>query len=91
MRPIEPESVFGQRKSNKQYYRFRHFGKDLITTDSAIFPIAFNLGKMHNKGKSTPKNSQKSSDLLKFTPLVVIIIRNHKIYQAGTTNLKLAA
>ena len=91
MRPIEPESVFGQGKSNKQYYRFRHFGKNLITMDFAIFAIAFNLGKMHNKGISTPKNSQKLPDLLKFTLLVVIVTRNHKVFHHETTNLKLAA
>jgi hypothetical protein len=91
MRPIEPESVFGQGKSNKQYCRFRHFGKDLITMDFAIFAIAFNLGKMYNKGKITPKNSLKSPDLLKITLPVVIFTRNHKIYHHDTTNLKLAA
>jgi hypothetical protein len=26
-RPIEPETVFGQSKSNKGYSRFRHFNK----------------------------------------------------------------
>ncbi len=90
-RPIEPESVFGQGKSNKQYYRFRHFGKDLITMDFAIFAIAFNMGKMYNKGKITPKNSQKSADLLKINLLVLIFIQNHTINHAETTNLKLAA
>jgi hypothetical protein len=38
-----------------------------------------------------PKNSQKSPDLLKITLLVLIFIRNHKIYQAAIPNLKLAA
>jgi hypothetical protein len=90
MRPIEPESVFGQGKANKQYCRFRHFDKDLITMDFAIFAIAFNLGKMHNNGRFTPKNSPKSPDLLKITLPVVIFIRNHKIYHAGTLNLRLA-
>jgi hypothetical protein len=32
----------------------RHFGKDLITMDFAIFAIAFNLGKLPAKGKNTP-------------------------------------
>ncbi|MCO5269913.1 MAG: transposase [Brumimicrobium sp.] len=90
-RPIEPESVFGQGKSNKQYYRFRHFGKDLITMDFAIFAIAFNIGKMYKKGKITPKNSQKSADLLKINLVVLIFTQNHKINHAGTTNPKLAA
>lgn len=90
-RPIEPESVFGQGKSNKQYYRFRHFGKDLIMMDFAIFAIAFNIGKIYDKGKITPKNSQKSVDLLKINLLILIFTQNHKITQAETTNPKLAA
>ncbi len=35
-RPIEPESVFGQIKSNKHYNRFRHFNKDKVLMDFAI-------------------------------------------------------
>lgn len=49
-RPIEPEAVFGQMKFNKQYNRFRHFGKTNIMMDFALFAIAFNIGKMHAKG-----------------------------------------
>jgi transposase len=49
-RPIEPESVFGQTKSNKHYNRFRHFKKDKVLMDFAIFAIAFNIGKLHLKG-----------------------------------------
>ncbi len=49
-RPIEPESVFGQMKSNKHYNRFRHFKKDKVLMDFAIFAIAFNIGKLHLKG-----------------------------------------
>ena len=49
-RPIEPESVFGQTKSNKHYNRYRHFKKDKVLMDFAIFAIAFNIGKLHLKG-----------------------------------------
>jgi hypothetical protein len=59
--------------------------------DFAIFAIAFNLGKMHKKGKITPKNSPKSPDLLKITLLVVIFTRNHKNYHDNTIKLRLAA
>lgn len=56
-RPVEPEAVFGQMKSNKSYHRFRHFGKDKVEMDFAIFAIAFNLLKLHRitvkKGKNT--------------------------------------
>jgi hypothetical protein len=47
-RATEPESVFGQTKYNKHYDRFRHFGKDGVTTDFAIFAVAFNIGKLYN-------------------------------------------
>jgi len=63
-RPIEPEAVFGQTKSNKQYNRFRHFDKDKVMMDFAIFAIAFNLLKMNRKAecivKKTDKYRQKS-------------------------------
>jgi hypothetical protein len=59
--------------------------------DFAIFAIAFNLGKMHKKGKITPKNSPKSTDLLKITILVVILTGNHKNYHDNTIKLRLAA
>jgi hypothetical protein len=39
-RSIEPEAVFGQTKYNKQYNQFRHFGKNLVKMDFAIFAIA---------------------------------------------------
>lgn len=58
-RPIEPEAVFGQTKSNKQYNRFRHFNKDKVMMDFAIFAIAFNLGKMHRKSEGIVKNTDK--------------------------------
>ena len=68
-RPIEPEAVFGQMKANKNYKRFRHFGKDKISMDFAIFAIAFNIGKMWNinkKRKNTSKNQSKYLLILLF-------------------------
>jgi hypothetical protein len=61
MRPVEPESVFAQGKSNKQYNRFRYFStnNDKVMMAFAIFAIAFNIGKLHNKGKNMSKNGQK--------------------------------
>ena len=59
-RPIEPEAVFGQTKANKQYNRFRHFGLDKVKMDFAIFAIAFNIGKLYNKSRNTPKKQQKA-------------------------------
>jgi transposase len=57
-RPIEPEAVFGQTKFNRQYKRFRHFGKDKITMDFAIFAIAFNIGKLWGYEQKPKKMKQ---------------------------------
>lgn len=59
-RPIEPEAVFGQMKSNKSYHRFRHVGKDKAAMDFAIFAIAFNLLKMHRIAVKKDKNTRKT-------------------------------
>jgi hypothetical protein len=69
-RPIEPEAVFGQTKSNKHYNRFRHFDKDKVMMDFAIFAIAFNLGKMYRKTQNINKNTPKP---VKQTQLCVLI------------------
>ncbi|MDR1552223.1 MAG: IS1182 family transposase [Prevotellaceae bacterium] len=94
-RPIEPESVFGQGKSNKNYFRFRHFGKELITMDFAVFAIAFNIGKLYNKGKITPKNRQKLPVLSEIVVFAVVFYEKYKILLQKenyyTQNLKLAA
>jgi transposase len=73
-RPIEPESVFGQTKANKHYYRFRHFGLDKVKMDFAIFAIAFNIGKLYNKNRNISENQQKLPDLAKISPIGVIIL-----------------
>lgn len=62
-RPIEPESVFGQSKSNKGYNRFRHFDDkepEKVMMDFAIFAIAFNILKMYRKSKNKGKNPSES-------------------------------
>jgi hypothetical protein len=94
-RPIEPEAVFGQSKSNKQYFRFRHFGKDMITMDFTIFAIAFNLGKLLAKGKNMPQNRRKSSLL---SEILVLVVVGYAKYESSlrqeyfySENLKLAA
>ena len=60
-RSIEPEPVFGQMKYNKNYKRFRHTGKKMVTMDFAIFAIAFNIGKMWNGCQKRKKNDKNSS------------------------------
>lgn len=61
-RPIEPEAVFGQAKANKQYSRFRHFDKDKVMMDFAIFAVAFNILKMHRTVGKLPKNEGYSQN-----------------------------
>jgi transposase len=48
-RPIEPEAVFGQIKTDKQYKRFRHRGFSKIQMDFGILAMAFNLQKLFKK------------------------------------------
>ena len=61
-RCIEPEAVFGQMKSNMEYRRFRHFGKDKVTMDFAFFAIAFNIKKMCSvRWKRAPKGGNTPS------------------------------
>lgn len=74
-RPVEPESVFGQIKSNKAYNRFRHFDKERILVDFAILAIAFNLGKMHQKSKGKGKYEGKNQGKHANGFLVVVVIR----------------
>lgn len=55
-RCVEPEAVFGQMKFNMAYRRFRHFGKDKVTMDFALFAIAFNIKKMCSNIAKQAKN-----------------------------------
>ena len=66
-RPIEPETVFGQTKTNNHYERFRHFDLELIKMDFAIYGIAFNIGKMWNKDHKAKKIVKKQ-------------VKNHSIF-----------
>lgn len=71
-RPIEPEAVFGQTKENKHYRRFRHFGEDKVKMDFAIFAIAFNIGKLYNKGRKNTYNGKNSRKNSTKTYLVIV-------------------
>ena len=74
-RSIEPESVFGQTKANKQYVRFRHFGVDKVKMDFAIFAIAFNIGKLFNITKLTAKNMKKAHFIRNYSGYLVAWIK----------------
>lgn len=75
-RPIEPEAVFGQTKANKHYNRFRHFDKDKVMMDFAIFAIAFNIEKMSKKGESIDKKSVKSVNKADFYVSILIFSKD---------------
>ena len=61
-------------KANKQYNRFRHFGLDKIKMDFAIFAIAFNIGKLHNKTQNVSKNHKNPSLLTQNIYIFVIAV-----------------
>ena len=86
-RPIEPEAVFGQTKANKQYDRFRHFGGDKVKMDFAIFAIAFNIGKLHNKTRNSSKHQKKSPKEASYTMFCVILF----LVSKGTSTQNLCA
>lgn len=74
-RCVEPEAVFGQMKTDMNYKRFRHLGKDKVEMDFAFFAIAFNIKKMARKiakqaknGGNTPENGC-FSHISRFSPL----------------------
>ena len=69
-RPIEPEAVFGQIKTDKQYKRFRHRGFPKIQMDFGILAMAFNLQKLiKNVGKDQIKAVMEAFSTL-FGPLL---------------------
>lgn len=79
-RCIEPEAVFGQMKQNMQYKRFRHFGKDKVTMDFAIFAIAFNIKKMCSKIAKALKNGGKSPFLTSVNRFIRFLASENRIF-----------
>lgn len=67
-RPIEPEAVFGQIKSNRKFNRFRLRGLEGVTVEFGLICIALNLSKMMknvlNKLINGPKAAFLSADNL---------------------------
>lgn len=83
-RPIEPEAVFGQSKSNKGYDRFRHFNNDNTTDkvmmDFAIFAVAFNLEKLYRKMQDNGKEQAKTKNKSTFTCFILFChLLNRKV------------
>ena len=48
LRPIEPETVFGQVKNNMGFKRFHLRGKDKVTAEWGLVSMAHNLRKLAN-------------------------------------------
>lgn len=91
-RPIEPEAVFGQSKSNKGYNRFRHFNHnnrmDKVIMDFAIFAVAFNLEKLYRKIRDRGKEPSKVKNKPPFTGFILSChSRNHKAEKIKTSPL----
>ena len=91
-RPIEPEAVFGQTKSNKGYDRFRHFDEEKpekVLSDFAIFAVAFNMQKLYNKMKNKEKNRPESQvmDVL-LAHFIVFIPLSTKFTRVEIVSLK---
>jgi len=59
-RPIEPEAVFGQIKSNRKFNRFQLRGLEGVSVEFGLISIALNLSKMMKKAINETINSSKS-------------------------------
>jgi hypothetical protein len=59
-RPIEPEAVFGQVKSNRGFKRFRLRGLDGVAVEFGLICIAVNLSKMIKKAVNRTINGPES-------------------------------
>jgi hypothetical protein len=62
-RPIEPEAVFGQIKSNRKFNRFRLRGLEGVAVEFGLISIAVNLSKMMKKPIIEKIKASKSSIL----------------------------
>lgn len=62
-RPIEPEAVFGQIKSNRKFNRFRLRGLDGVAVEFGLISIAVNLSKMMKKSINEKIEGSKSAIL----------------------------
>jgi hypothetical protein len=59
-RPIEPEAVFGQIKSNNRFNRFTFKGLEKVTIEFTLQAIGHNLRKWWKKGEKQLTNTLKS-------------------------------
>lgn len=100
-RPIEPEAVFGQMKTNKYYKRFRHAGFAKVNMDFGIFAIAFNLQKLfRNTNEELKKlimdtcqlqNGLIEAPMKLFLDFIVIVYENYATRAKGSKIMKKVA
>lgn len=83
-RCIEPEAVFGQMKFNMAYRRFRHFGKDKVTMDFALFAIAFNLKKLCSKIAKQSKNGGNTPHFDLFGHICQFLSVENRVFWANS-------
>lgn len=60
-RPVEPEAVFGQVKSNYRFNRFTLRGLNGVAVEFGLISIALNLSKMIKKRATKAKNEQNKA------------------------------
>lgn len=94
-RAIEPESVFGQLKSNSKYNRFRMFGLEKNEIDLGLAFIAHNLKKMAKMKAKREKNnliqSPNSNIFHLCSPKTEKIIEYRVFYSKCDQTIKIAA
>jgi transposase len=98
-RPIEPEAVFGQLKSNNKFNRFTFAGLEKVELEFLLMAIGHNFRKMvANNEILTSKSAAKMPIIGKnatyqklSTEIKLKIHRQQKISETGCENLKIAA
>ena len=92
-RPIEPEAVFGQIKSNRKFNRFRLKGLEGVAVEFGLISIALNLSKMTKKtinqtkkGLNTAKSTYKNqifNCILNYRDWWKVIFNNYQFLAIG--------
>src|SRR5690606_19953083 len=98
-RPIEPEAVFGQLKSNNKFNRFTFIGLNKVELEFLLMAIGHNFRKMiANNALFEPKTAKKSLLSTKNYINNIVLLESEKethekclIIRMGFENLKIAA
>lgn len=74
-RPIEPEAVFGQIKSNNKFNRFKLRGLSKVEVEFGLVAISHNLRKMAQRMGRNGQKGQKPVDIVFYESVLIRIIR----------------